>query len=154
MSSAPPNCHPRPKSRLLLPTSSRGFYLSFHLKKRPKFPPLHFFARGELSVRFLQRKTWISSPYNAKLEIISKMFFTSLYFRVPLLLKYQRTHTKLNFQLCWQCPSLFGGGNFLSIVAQKKLFKEKFILNSQPSSYNLTLQFSRRRKKPRQVLNE
>ena len=125
MSSAPPNCHPRPKSRLLLPTSSRGFYLSFHLKKRPKFPPLHFFARGELSVRFLQRKRWISSPSNAKLEIISKMFFTSLYLRVPLLLKYQRTHTKLNFQLCWQCPSLFGGRQFSLNCCPKETFQRK-----------------------------
>ena len=113
--------------------------------KKTKIPPLHFFARGELSVRFHQSKTWISPPTIAKLEIISKMLFTSLSFRVPSVLQYQRTHTKLNFQLCWQCPSLFGGGNFLSIVAQK-LFKGKFILNSQPSSYSLTLQFSRRKK--------
>ena len=50
MSSAPPNCHPRPKSRLLLPTSSRGFYLSFHLKKDQNFPPYIFSPEGNFQL--------------------------------------------------------------------------------------------------------
>ena len=154
MSSAPPNCHPRPKSRLLLPTSSRGFYLSFHLKKRPKFPPYIFSPEGNFQLDSSKGKHEFHPHIMQSLKSFRRCFFTSLSLRVPLLLKYQRTHTKLNFQLCWQCPSLFGGRQFSLNCCPKETFQRKVYTQLTAIIIQLDPSILKKKKKPRQVLNE
>ena len=116
-------------------------------KKDQNFPPYIFSPKGifqldsskgkhEFHPHLLQSLKSFRRCFSHP-SILGSLFYLSI-----------KEHTQSSiFNFVDNAPLYLGGGNFLSIVAQKKLFKEKFILNSQPSSYNLTLQFSRRRKK-------
>ena len=123
-------------------------------KKDQNFPPYTFSPEGNFQLDSSKGKHEFHPHIMQSLKSFRRCFFTSLSLRVPLLLKYQRTHTKLNFQLCWQCPSLFGGRQFSLNCCPKETFQRKVYTQLTAIIIQLDPSILKKKKKPRQVLNE